>query len=218
METPDRKEKEMKHYLMLCMSMFVVLLSACSSAATPIEEGKAGSVTPSSTLATPSLMARPLDAVSSNMEVNDVLTAVASGDPQQLIKLFGFTTTACKTVNALGGPPPCRAGEAEGTMVEVLPVLGGEGSYLRKDEINDFPGLNVAGVYAVYQVSESAYAEEYFPAGDYGIMLVGPENEPGVVLQVKDGKIIRIDYLFDRASYDTILARDSSGFVLEPIK
>lgn len=208
----------MKHYLFLCMSIFVILLSACSSAASPSEQGNPGSVTPSSTLATPSLMARPLDAVSSNMEVNDVLTIVAGGDPQQLIKLFSFTKTACKTVNALGGPPQCRSGEAEGTIVEVLPVLGGEGSFLRKDEINDFPGLKVAGVYAVYQVSESAYAEEYFPAGDYGIMFVGPENEPGVVLQVKAGKIIRIDYLFDRASYDTVIERDSSGFVLEPIK
>jgi hypothetical protein len=102
-------------------------------------------------------------------------------------------------------------------MVEVLPFLGPEGSYLRKDEINNFPGLNVIGLYAVYQVSDTAYSEENFPKGDYAIMLAAPDNLPGVVLQIKNGQIIRVDYVFDTSSYDTILQRDVSTFVLPPI-
>ncbi len=53
------------------------------------------------------------------------------------------------TVHALGGPPPCRKGEAEGTVVEVLPSRGPEGSFMRKDEVGNWLGL-VQLVYMLY--------------------------------------------------------------------
>jgi len=158
-----------------------------------------------------------MDTMTQIEEIDLVLNAVASGDPQKLRDLFGFTKTACKTVSSgLGGPPPCGEGGPDGTIVEVLPFLGPEGSYLRKDEINNFPGLNVIGVYAVYQVSDTAYSEENFPAGDYGVMLVAPDNLPGIVLQIKAERIVRIDYVFDPSSFDVILQRDASAIVLNP--
>jgi len=192
-------------------------VSACSSAATPTPEVNTKQPQPTQASASPVLKYYPLDTMTQIKEIDLILAAVASGDAQAVRNLFGFTTTACKTVNALGGPPACREGEGEGTMVEVLPFLGPEGSYLRKDEVSNFPGLNVIGVYAIYHVSETAYSEENFPKGDYGIMLTALENFPGFVLQIKDGLIVRIDYVFDPASMDAVLQRDAANFVLPPM-
>ena len=204
----------MKKYLLV---VFVVILSACSPAitSTPVQE-IATEIAPTPAPVSTALKYYPLDTMTQIEEIDLILYAVASGDTQELINLFDYTTTACKTVNALGGPPPCREGEAEGTMVEVLPFLGSEGSYLRKDEVSNFPGLNVTGVYAIYQVSETAYSEENFPKGDYGIMLTAPVNLPNIVLQIKNGQIVRIDYVFDPASVETLLQRDAANFALPP--
>jgi len=204
-----------KKYPLIVFVLFLFILSACSSEATSIfvQETVTAVVTDSSLI-----KYYPLDTKTGNAEIDVILSAVASGKSQRLINLFGYTTATCKTVNALGGPPPCRKGEAEGTTVEVLPFLGSEGSYLWKDEIDNFSGLNVIGLYAVYQVSETAYSEANYPAGDYGIALVAKQNFSDVVLQVKNGMVVRIDYLFDNSFFETTLQRDASGFVLEPLK
>jgi hypothetical protein len=101
-------------------------------------------------------------------------------------------------------------------MVEVLPFLGSEGSFLRKDEVGNFPGLRVTGVYAVYKASELAYSEANYPAGDYGLVFVADQNVPGVVLQIRNGEIIRIDYIYNISSLSEILKRDAAAMILEP--
>lgn len=232
----------MKKYVLALFVVLLMAVSACSSAVTPTSEvnteqpqrtqapeanteqpqltptPEVGIEQPQPTQTDASLALKyyPLDTMTQIEEIDLILAAIASGDVQAVRNLFGFTITACKTVNALGGPPACREGEAEGTSVDVLPFLGSEGSYLRKDEVNNFPGLTVTGVYAIYQVSETAYSEENFPKGDYGIMLTAPENIPNIVLQIKNGQIVRIDYVFDPASFETILQRDAANFVLPP--
>ena len=233
----------MKKYVLALLVILLMAVSACSSAVTPTSEVNTEQPQrtqapeanteqpqltptpevdieqpqPTQTGASPALKYYPLDTMTQIEEIDLILAAVASGDAQAVRDLFGFSTIACKTVvNALGGPPPCRAGEKEETKVEVLPFLGSEGSYLRKDEVNNFPGLNVTGVYAIYQVSETAYSEENFPKGDYGILLTAPENLPNIVLQIKNGQIVRIDYVFDPSSVETILQRDAANFVLPP--
>ena len=154
-------------------------------------------------------------------EIDNILAAVNSNDKQKLTDLFSYTTIACKAiVNGLGGPPPCPEGEAEGTLVEVLPVLSSEGYYLYKDEISNWPGLDVAGLYAVYQVSESAYSDENFPKGNYAMILVGKENQPGIVLHIKDAGIVRIDDILDDApgALQSVLERDAEHVILAPKK
>ena len=233
----------MKKYVLALLVILLMAVSACSSAVTPTSEvnteqpqptqapevnAEQSQLTPTPKFnieqpqptqasASPALKYYPLDTMTQIEEIDLILAAVASGDAQAVQNLFGFSTIACKTVvNALGGPPPCRAGEKEETKVEVLPFLGSEGSYVRKDEVNNFPGLNVTGVYAIYQVSATAYSEENFPKGEYGIMLTSPENLPNIVLQIKNGQIVRIDYVFDSASFEMILQRDAANFVLPP--
>ena len=184
------------------------LVSACLPMATP---------TPAATVLAPSpTSAEKYHSVFTPTrieEIDTVLDAVESGNPQELRDLFSYTTIACMTVNALGGPPPCRDGEAEGSLVEVLPILGPEGSYLWKDEVSNWPGLEVAGLYAVYQVSDTVFSDENFPKGNYGMILVGEENESGVVLHVTDAGIVRIDY---PTALDEILERDAERVILAP--
>ncbi|MEP7136375.1 MAG: hypothetical protein ABI904_15710 [Chloroflexota bacterium] len=203
--------------LWVTAALLFLFLSACTSAAIPTHEAELELPQPTQAEVASVLKYHSLDTKTQIEEIDLVLNVIAGGDAQELRNLFGFTKIACKSiVNALGGPPPCRNGESEGTIVDVLPFLGSEGSYLRKDEINQFPGLNVIGLYAIYQVSDTAYSEESFPAGEYGVMLVTPDNFPGIVLQVKVGQIVRIDYIYDRSSFDVILQRDASIVLLNP--
>ena len=189
--------------------LFVAFLaSACLPMATP---------TPAATVlvTSPTLAEKyhSLDTPTTIEEIDIILAAVNSKDKQKLTNLFSYTTIACKTVNALGGPPPCREGEAEGTLVEVLPILGPEGTYLWKDEVSKWPGLNVVGLYAVYQVSDTVFSEENFPKGNYGMILVGEANDLNVVLHITDARIVRMDY---PTSLDEILERDAEQVILAP--
>jgi hypothetical protein len=119
----------------------------------------------------------------------------------------------------LGGPPKCLPGEGEGTPVEVLPFLGPEGSFLRKDEIKNWQGFEASGIFAIYEVSTSAVSDENYPAGQYAILFVGKENQPAISLRVKDGKIVRVDYVFDdsRESLDATLQREAAKLILAPV-
>jgi hypothetical protein len=179
--------------------------------------------TPAATVLAPSPTSvekyHSLDTRTTMEEIDTILAAVNSNDKQKLTDLFSYTTIACKTiVPGLGGPPPCPEGEAEGTLVEVLPVLSSEGTYIWKDEVSHWPGVDVAGLYAVYQVSESAYSDENFPKGDYAVILVGKENQPDIVLHIKDAGIVRIDYILDDApdALQTVLERDAEQVILAP--
>jgi hypothetical protein len=95
----------------------------------------------------------------------------------------------------LGGPPPCLPGEPEGTPIEVLPILGSEGGYIRKADIGAWEGLRSTELYAAYEVSDAAYTEPNFPAGEYALVFGGTSGTGSdFTLQVRDGRIIRIDY------------------------
>jgi len=205
----------MKPYPQICFLLLVALLaSSCLPMATPTPAATAPEPQPTS-----AEKYHPLFTPTRIEEIDIILDAVESGDSQELRNLFSYTTIACKTiVNALGGPPPCRDGEAEGTLVEVLPGLSSEGYYLYKDEISNWPGLDVAGLYAVYQVSESAYSDENFPKGDYAMILVGKENQPGIVLHITDAGIVRIDDILDDApdALQAVLERDAERVILAP--
>jgi len=215
----SKKESAVKHNILKTIfTLAVVLLAACTPRATPIPETLLPTRPfPSETQVTTLSQSHPLDTLTNIPEIDVIIQAVASGNPQELRNLFEYTTATCMTVNALGGPPPCRPGEAEGTLVEVLPSLGPEGSFLRKDEVENFPGLNVTGLYAVYRVPDSAFSDENYPAGEYGIAYLSEGDRPEVILQVTDGKIVRIDYVFGFPESNAILPEGVPDFVLEPV-
>jgi hypothetical protein len=187
----------------------IVGIAACSPAAPTAQEG--------TSQAQPTATVHPLTIRTGIAEIDRVLGA--SGDVQKLRSLVQFTSTKCTRLDGLGGPPKCRAGEGEGTPVDVLPILGPEGSFLRRDEIRNWQGFEAAGIFAIYEVSPEAFSDENYPAGQYAVLFVGQEKQPAVSLRIRDGKIVRVDYIFDdsRESLLATLQREAARLILAPV-
>ena len=193
-------------------SLIVLILSACA-VPTP-----APTAIPYSTTEVSSVEGYPLDTTTGNPEIDPVLAAVASGDPEELHALIDYTSAPCTTADGLGGPPKCREGEAEGTMLEVLPSISSEGGHIRKEEISSWQGVDASALYAIYKVADTALNEEYYPPGEYIIFYVPKENEPGIALHIADGGIVRVDTMFDvfPESLSSVIERDTSEVILPP--
>ena len=162
----------------------------------------------------------PLDTKTGIPEVDNVLTVVSGRNSEKLHALIRYTVAPCTTADGFGGPPKCRQGERDGTLLEVLPIIGSEGSYIRKDEIDSLKGINVDGIYAIYRTSEDALNEQYYPPGDYIILFMPSENESVVALHIADGGIVRVDNLFGEFpdSQKIVIQRDTAEVILAPRK
>ena len=202
----------MKWHLPIVTAMLLIVGVAACSPGMPVTQ--AGNSTAEPTLAESYY---PLTTRTGIEEIDGILDA--SGDVQKLRSLIQFTSTKCTRREGLGGPPKCLPDEGEGTPVEVLPFLGPEGSFLRKDEIQNWQGFEASGLFAIYEVSSNAYSDENYPAGQYAILFVGRENQPAISLRVRDGRIVRVDYVFDdsRESLDATLQREAARLILAPI-
>lgn len=203
--------------LAVCFILMMTALSGCASPVSPTAEESPIPLSTDSVVGTDEAGFYSLSTRTGIAEVDAVLAAVESGDPQQLRALFRFTTVACTKADGLGGPPKCQENEAEGTFVDVFPFLGPEGHFIREAELSNFPGVNVISVYAVYQVSNSAYSEDAYPAGEYAVVFNGHENQPNVIVQIRNG-IVRMDYIFPTTSLDEIIQRDSIKLILAPVQ
>lgn len=143
----------------------------------------------------------PAAETNSNQAVRDelqpILKAVFSGSDEDRLALIQFVNTPCANVEGLGGPPPCPEGVAEGTEMEVFPVLGSEGSLLSLEEVtNMMSDLQVKDLYAVYRETPNPNAEPYYQTGEYAMLFERETSDLQLpmVFQVKDGRIVRVDY------------------------
>ncbi len=202
-------------YQIAYILLFVLFLSACTSQSTSnVDVAPVPTITVSP-VETDQAGFHSLSTRTGIEDVDAVLEAVESGDPQQLRDLIHFTSVACTKADGLGGPPKCLDDEMDGTIVDVLPFLGSEGHFLRKADVSDFPGIGVIGLYAIYKVSETAYSEKAYPAGEYAVMFTDGENQPSIILHIRDG-IVRMDYLYPPTSLDDAIQRDASELILAP--
>ena len=217
------------------LGLFLLLAFGCSGcvpfaltpASTPAAEATAAPTLTPTAEATATPLPVPSSTPSSVAVVHDaetrtgienidhIIDVVLEGDVDRVQDVLIFKTVGCTHEDGLGGPPKCREGESEGTEVEVLPFLGPEGHFLRRDEVHQWPGIEVTGLYGVYRVSENAYSEEYYPAGQFGIIFVGAREGYSVVLQVDNGGVVRIDYVFGD-SPGMKLEREAEEIVLPP--
>ena len=150
-------------------------------------------------------------------ELDQIVSIVLNGNFDEQQSLIEFSEMGCTYMEGLGGPPKCEAGEAEGSPVEVLPFLGPEGHFIRKADIDTWKGLNVTGLFAAYEVSDNAYSDANYPAGDYALVfLEAGSPETTITLQVKNGRIVRIDYRFGNPP--TIKAEDVAKYLVMPPK
>lgn len=150
--------------------------------------------------------------------LDQVLEAAATGDTKMLRSLVEFTDAKCTQREGLGGPPKCREGEAEGSPVAALPFLGAEGGFFRKDEIQNWQGIDVSGLYAIYEVSPAVTSEQYYPVGKYAILFLGKENQPAVALRIGEKGIVRVDQIFDPSpeALRALVQSQASNVILAP--
>lgn len=145
----------------------------------------------------------------------DVITrAMLSNDVTARLAVVHFSTAGCTTREGLGGPPKCLAGEADGTLVEFLPMLGpGEGSTLRRAEVPKAMAMTVTGVLGIYRVRPNATREPEYPAGEYALILERPNGDQPLAVRVSAGRIVRLDYVMDAV---TAFAADGERWLIAP--
>lgn len=148
-------------------------------------------------------------------ELDHVIETVLYGNKNDLLSIIGYTKTTCVNIEGLGGPPKCAPGEIEGASVEVLPFLGSEGSFIRKEYMPNWEGLKISQLFAVYENSDRVYSDPNYPAGDYAIAFMGKDGQAGVTLQIKDGHIIRIDHALNATP--NIRTEDVKEFIISPL-
>ncbi|MBI4928817.1 MAG: hypothetical protein HY835_13695 [Anaerolineae bacterium] len=145
--------------------------------------------------------------------LDQIITAMQAGNSQELAGLIIFEQAPCTTGDGLGGPPKCREGEADANVIEVLPMLGSEGSFIRKGEV---PADFLTGGYqlfAAYEVKADIVAEEYYPAGRWGLVFIQPSGASSITLRLNENGIVRVDYDFDRPGESF---RDAGEYLLPP--
>jgi hypothetical protein len=109
--------------------------------------------------------------------------------------LIRTLSTGCTTTEYFVGPPLCRAGQAEGTPVEVFPYRRYRAShYAAPDELEALLRFPLGGLYAVYKVPESGFEESWWPAGEYSVVFVSAEGGLGVEVTIEGEQVVRIEF------------------------
>lgn len=128
-------------------------------------------------------------------DLDAIIDAVLAHDFDTLRGLTRYTPVGCTAFEALGGPPKCQADEPEGTIVEVVPLLGpGEGSHLRKEEYESWSGPDALGLLAVYRPSSATFSDENYPKGEFAIVFLDGNGISDLTLHVSQGKVVRFDF------------------------
>jgi hypothetical protein len=151
-------------------------------------------------------------------EIKPVIEAILSGSITDRADLVSYTTTACTTADGLGGPPKCEPGEAEGTLVEVLPVLAGEGSFSRPESVEGALDFVVMDMLAAYRVPADAFQADYWPAGKYGVIFTREMNAVPmpVTVFVEDGRIVRLQHHMGINPQDLIEQLPVEAIIITP--
>lgn len=204
----------MKLYIPIVFSMMLILAVTACAPAIPATKAE-----PPTQQIVPTEPYHPLTAQTGIQAIDQVLQAVAAGDADAMPALIEFTNAECTLQGGLGGPPRCREGEAEGTLVEVLAFVGSDGGHMRKDEMEDWSGITATGVYAVYEVNTAALSsEEYYPLGKHVIVFVDEENKAAIALRIGERGIVRIDDIINASPENlrAMIEREASTVILPP--
>jgi hypothetical protein len=108
--------------------------------------------------------------------VDRAIAAVLAADERVLGEMLVLQPVRCEAEPVgVGGPPPCRDGEADGTPVEVIATAQCEGAYVRPDELRLTSIVaDAAELYAVYRAPDN-----YFPSGLYVAVFERPADAQG---------------------------------------
>jgi hypothetical protein len=155
-------------------------------------------------------------------DVDNVVAALEARDVDALGELVGYRQEAC--ASRLGdavGPPACRFGEAEGTLVVVVPFAQCEASYLRSGDVpNALEHLldPEPEVFAAFPVPASAAASAVEPVGEYVVVLSSDEEGAplGRRLVIEGGKVVLLDFGCGGAPEQMVEGIDDSSYIVPP--
>ena len=129
-------------------------------------------------------------------DLDAIIDAVLAHDAEAQRALTQYTRIGCTHADGLGGLPKCAEGEAEGTLLEVVPFLGSEGHHQRRADYETWAGPDVLGLLAVFRVGPEAYSDEAYPVGEYALVFLDANGASDITVQVQGGRIVRFDYGF----------------------
>jgi len=148
----------MRHRTLIPMLLFALLVAlACGGSSYKATTTAATTVAPTAT------RSRSITGIAN---VDAIIAAVAAGDAPTLQRLVRYAPVACSfKQEGAGGPPLCRAGEADGQQIDVLAMAQCEGFYARPDEFDASRLPLVASrLYAVYRTAGA------WPPGAYAML------------------------------------------------
>lgn len=191
----------------LCVSPLLMLLAACAALPGTLEV----SLQPESQTSSQTLFLE---------ELSPVLEAIIFGTMDERKDLVSYTTVACTNADGLGGPPKCEPGQDEGTLLEVLPILSGEGTFASPQEIDTALDFVVMGLYSIYRVPEDAFKADYWPPAEYGLVFTREMNAVPfpLTVYVDDGRIVSIVHHFGTAPEELIKQLPLEAILLPPDK
>ncbi|MCC6904257.1 MAG: hypothetical protein IT326_00340 [Anaerolineae bacterium] len=153
-------------------------------------------------------------------EITPLVEAFLTGDISDRRELVQFLSTACTAADGLGGPPKCAPGEAEGTLVEVFPVLESEGYFARPSEIDRILDFTVDGLYAVYRPSPGSDPEAYWPTGEYALLF--ERQSAGISLPItafaQDGRLVRLAFSYPAEPAALLDQIPTDQVLLDPVR
>ena len=135
--------------------------------------------------------------------LDQVIAAALVSDDIELAGLAGYQKIACRKDSAQrpGDPPACRETEADGALVEVLPVTACEGGWVRPEQVPDaFRAALRSGTPRILAVFKPRATPAAFGGGFGAEQVVvfrtgtHPDTQPqGVALHIKNGRVVRIE-------------------------
>lgn len=149
--------------------------------------------------------------------VDRVLAAFTTGDLSSRQSLISFVAAPCTREQGITPLSRCAANESESTLVEGLPILGPEGSFLRRSEVPEDFFAGDFQLVAIYEVKPEALQETYSPSGQYGIVLAQsrtPGSTTFTTLRINESGIVRVDIDRDRPA----LGFTDAGAFLLPLQ
>jgi len=174
--------------------------AACASTAESPEHTAAPAATPTSAAAAPEQTPTPATTPTSAPRstgiaaLDAIIAAAERGDAAAMQAAIQYTATACiATPQGIGAPPFCRAGEPEGTKVDVIPLAQCEGFFGRPDELQMDTLAGGATLYAVYRAS----AAQQFPPGKYWAIFARSDassRPPAFAIVMNDDRIVGIHF------------------------
>lgn len=183
------------HLIGLALTILLVIAVACGGdgspepADTPATEATA-TVVPVSATSTPP----GADGATGIPELDVVIDALRSGDPDTLRPLIEFRKVACSPEGQiLTGAPECGPDEEDGELVDVFNYGVCEGQFLRPQQIGQ--ALSVLAeieLYAVYRATDhERYPAEYVAV----VSSTSPAAEGlGWAVLIEDGRIFRLSF------------------------